>query len=620
MMRKSVIYHCTIGLGYLVFFGLLSVYLGQDTSWDTRNYHVYNPYAFLTDRLAFDLAPAQLQSYFSPVIDLPVYWLSKYLHPWFVGFWVGGVQGLNALLVFLIGRELLAADRKAPVWIPLSLATLGCMNASFITQLGTAAGDSSSSLFVLWALFLICSKYTFLIDDSEKSRRLLISVGLLMGIAIGLKLTNIPFALAMAIVLAFLPGRVVKRLKQNLIYGFSLIFSFLLISGWWFYKIWTIFGNPLFPQFNSFFKGELASATSVIDTRWGPVNMLEAISWPFWMSFRPWRIHDAPLYNHLWVLFYFVLIAWLVGFICRFIFKKKYLFLNRVSSIKFSKPIAALPLFIFFSYLIWLKVFSIGRYLTALEVLLPILIYLGIKNFIYPRLAFFLTLILCLVSLAIGFKQSNFGIRAAWAEQDYSVALPPLHDSSSATILIAAAGEPNSWLLRDFPMQTAVLRISGNFPRSPAYDNYIRRTLVARGGHVYVILPSPTDWSLIRAEQLNHKLAFSELMQKPTVCKIVGMVAANLGRYENITIATNTNGSCQAQVKEAALPMAEKGGHYLVEADAQLVVLGYKLVTDSCRTYQAHIGKMSLPYQFCDAIRFLDELPGDSVKSDLHVK
>ena len=39
-------------------FGLASLTFGRNTNWDLRNYHWYNPYAWLTDRYQIDIAPA----------------------------------------------------------------------------------------------------------------------------------------------------------------------------------------------------------------------------------------------------------------------------------------------------------------------------------------------------------------------------------------------------------------------------------------------------------------------------------------------------------------------------------------------------------------------------------
>jgi hypothetical protein len=59
-------------LGFAVC-GAASVLMGQDNNWDLRNYHYYNPFAFVTGRIGYDFAPAQRQSYLNPLLDLPFY-------------------------------------------------------------------------------------------------------------------------------------------------------------------------------------------------------------------------------------------------------------------------------------------------------------------------------------------------------------------------------------------------------------------------------------------------------------------------------------------------------------------------------------------------------------------
>nr|NCR13794.1 hypothetical protein [Microcystis aeruginosa SX13-11]NCR59966.1 hypothetical protein [Microcystis aeruginosa LL13-06] len=43
---------------YFIALGIISVILGQDVSWDLRNYHFYNPYMLLTGRFKYDVLPA----------------------------------------------------------------------------------------------------------------------------------------------------------------------------------------------------------------------------------------------------------------------------------------------------------------------------------------------------------------------------------------------------------------------------------------------------------------------------------------------------------------------------------------------------------------------------------
>ena len=57
----------------IVLAGIASIALRQDSNWDLQNYHLYNAWAFVHDRFGIDWAPAQLQSFHSPFLDLPFY-------------------------------------------------------------------------------------------------------------------------------------------------------------------------------------------------------------------------------------------------------------------------------------------------------------------------------------------------------------------------------------------------------------------------------------------------------------------------------------------------------------------------------------------------------------------
>ena len=68
--------------GVMLFWGAFVIVLGKDTSWDFRNYHWYAPYAFLNNRMGFDIAVAHHASYFNPFLDIPFYVLATRTHAW----------------------------------------------------------------------------------------------------------------------------------------------------------------------------------------------------------------------------------------------------------------------------------------------------------------------------------------------------------------------------------------------------------------------------------------------------------------------------------------------------------------------------------------------------------
>ena len=55
---------------------VVAVSLGGDATWDLRNYHLYAPFALLHKPFGTDIAPAHMQGFFSPTLDLIYYGLA----------------------------------------------------------------------------------------------------------------------------------------------------------------------------------------------------------------------------------------------------------------------------------------------------------------------------------------------------------------------------------------------------------------------------------------------------------------------------------------------------------------------------------------------------------------
>src|SRR5258706_379359 len=117
-------------------FGLGAIILGQDSNWDLRNYHIYNPYAFLSNRFIRDFAPAQLQSYYNPLLHVPFFWMVTHLQPRVTGFLLGTLQGLNFCFLFAIARRMTARQASdSSFLLPFSLALVGMLGAGNVSEL-----------------------------------------------------------------------------------------------------------------------------------------------------------------------------------------------------------------------------------------------------------------------------------------------------------------------------------------------------------------------------------------------------------------------------------------------------------------------------------------------------
>lgn len=179
-------------------FGLMAVIRGQDRNIDLLNYHYYNGYAFLNDRLSIDFAVAGFPTYFNPLLDVAYYLAIQVLPAWGVGFLLGVLHGATfTLLLQIFQRVPSFSDEAVPGYTRLFLALTGVSCTSFLVGLGTSMGDTSTTPFVLASILLILKSDVISGALSKNSFNLLLLSGLIIGIGVGLKLTNAPYALAL---------------------------------------------------------------------------------------------------------------------------------------------------------------------------------------------------------------------------------------------------------------------------------------------------------------------------------------------------------------------------------------------------------------------------------------
>src|SRR4051812_32771804 len=168
---------------------LYTWFAGEDANWDWQNYHEYNVWAVLHGRYAIDVLPAGFQSYFNPAVYFPVYALRHLLAPPFGMVIMGAIHGLNLGLVVVLSRVLLR-DRATTVTIAAAVLIAAC-GPMTVSEVGTSFSDILTALPIVGGFCLILTA-----DGSQRVRYLL--AGLLLGAAVGLKLTNVVFALGAA--------------------------------------------------------------------------------------------------------------------------------------------------------------------------------------------------------------------------------------------------------------------------------------------------------------------------------------------------------------------------------------------------------------------------------------
>lgn len=575
--------------------GLLSLLMGQDSSWDLQNYHLYNPWALLQGRWHTDLAPAGLQSYFNPLIDLPFYALTHGLPAPLAGASMGLLQGLCFIPLYAIARRLLPGHSGRLTVAGLALC--GCLGIIFLSQLGTSAGDDSAALPMLCALALLLRMLD--VREPQPDRRALLLgllAGAIAGAGVGLKLSNAPYALGSLLALLFS-----RRNRPMLATAFAAgaALGLLLTAGYWFALMTHNFGNPLFPQFNSLFKSELAAAVSVADATWQPQGWLETLLFPIVFTLKPQRINELPMIQLLWPLVYLLMGGWALKTLS-----------SRWHRRGLDQGAAAGPgaerfffLFLIFSYLAWMALFSIGRYLVVLELLLPLSCWLLFHRLVRWPLSRHLSLLAIGVAVLFSLLHLDASRRADWSTPSYTVQTPAIEQAPRATVLVL--GAPLAWVLPAFPPELAFVSLASNFPESPAYERRAQQIMQSRGGPLYAIVPASLPPLAQRRPALAHWLQeLAEARNMPYQSRRCSALAWLSGltpsRRAEEAIGTGMP-LCGFVLPELAYS-AQVADRELAQAQAIAVSMyGIDLDVARCKRYSALIGQQEVDYQFCPA-------------------
>ena len=510
--RTAVIISLLVALA----FGAWSVLLGQDRNWDLLNYHLYNPYAFLNDRIEVDLAPAGVQTFFSPVLDIAYFTAISHLSPKMVGFIIGFLQGLNFLLLYKIANRVLKHHEQSSVYSAL-LALAGVLTVGFLAEVGTTMHDSLVALFPLLSLWLIMSSIGSL--GAARQRPvwiMIIAAGVIAGIGIGLKLVSAIYALPLCLSLLILPVSLFKRFNLSFIFGLSVLAGLFVTGGYWLYEVWRLFGNPLFPQFNNYFQGELAPFEEIRDIRFLPRTLFDKVFYPVIFTFDPQRVAELKYQQFSWLVSYIAILGFFLNAIIR-AFRK-------TSGRRHWSPEAAYLLTFFcISYILWLNIFGIYRYLIVIELLIPLLLFVIFNYFFKFRYRSIAALALLGLLTTVNLRGVPDWGHAEWSDTVYSVEAPEITEIPEPAA-IYFAGQPLAWLVPALGLKTPFIQVVPNMSVSEVYWQRAKILTADRSGKRFVIYESDDPVILHRSQEA---LARLDLSVDDKSC---GLIYASLGK------------------------------------------------------------------------------------------
>jgi len=447
----------------------LAYHKGQDLNWDLLNYHYYDGYAFVHDRLSYDLQPAQFQTYDNPLMDVPGYLLIAHLHPAVASMVIGATQGINLWIIFEISLLLLSRiirKRSQAYVVSFGIASFSIFGAAFNSELGNTMGDSLTSILCLSALFFLMraldigTKTKPHKTGAKVSLLLRIAAFILVGLAVGLKLTNAVYAVSLLAAGMLVRGGWAYKLKQAAIHVGVAGAAMAVSSGFWYWRLWQMFKNPVFPFYNGIFHSPYYAPVDFHDDRWFPPTLLGKIFYPFTFAHTQSVAADVPFRDPRFAVLFIVLAIGVITYlVLRFGFKRDHL----LSSVHRAEW--ALWIFLGVSYVVWEKEFGYYRYIVAIELLTLLAIALLVCRLIKNIYTAGIVMLAIFIAITVRTIPMDWG-RIPWQSYYFGPNLREQLQSAKGTVLTAGQ-DPSGFMVPYLPKGTNVIRIQGNLTYPP---------------------------------------------------------------------------------------------------------------------------------------------------------
>jgi hypothetical protein len=447
-----------------------AVHLGKGVSWDQKNYHHYDVYAWFHGLMDYHLAGAGMHSWMNPLAYVPQYWLVNNTPAVFAGALFGAVAGLNIVLVYILARIVLdGCSRPLAIGLALLCAAVGFWDPSIIGMLGTSDVDNVLSLAVLGSLCLLCWAVRPETPSIDAAKCLAFA-GALLGLAAGLKWTFFVYAVGATLALVVLWPRLRLGRKSFLWFCAGGVLGYLPFGGYWNWVLWSNYGNPFFPYWNRYFLSSYGVRSNYRDLRFLPESLGDAVTYPFkWLLGIP-TIEEAFRDARYALLFVLILVV-LVGAVARWI-ARTWFTIPSQSSVESDErggtaPLAAreqawfLIAFFFFSFSLWMYLFAIQRYLSPLGLISGLMLLLTLDRMRSAR-------------PARPAKVAAFGVLAIfslfWMQGDFSSWRVPYGTGwfglgvpdelkQPNSLLVLLGGEPTSYVVAYLPESVRAVRL-----------------------------------------------------------------------------------------------------------------------------------------------------------------
>lgn len=363
--------------------------LGMDGFWDSANYHFYIGWAAFQLPLYKYGAAAAYQSYLNPIIDILNYF-SFSVHP-FLG---ALVHALALAVAAVMLSKIYLWDNPRNFFSIISLIVvlaIGLSSAMTVSLFGSLTNEHIAALPILGALYLLVRNVEL------NSIKVFCYIGLLTGVALGLKLTVAHYAVG--IICAVVLGTKVN-LKILVVVLLSAGVGFILIDGIFMYARWVTVDNPIFPFANNIFQ------SSYYPKIWKSFNSFEPNRFYYYFSLPFIWLHSGDFSESPIVRDGRILTAYIgIGFLLLKFFVKGVI----------RKKDAMLIAFFLSSWITWICVFRIYRYLVVLEMISSVIFVIGVNGILEKHKKFQVV-----IFITVGVFMAYVTVYPDWGRREWS--------------------------------------------------------------------------------------------------------------------------------------------------------------------------------------------------------
>lgn len=461
--------------------GALSVRRGQDANWDLQNYHFYNPWAWVNGRRGYthDIVAAQLQTYHSPIPDLPFYWMvAAGWDPRLIAFALAIPAGIAAFVLLkllnLLFADLPTRERVAAVVVAFGI---GITSAMGIGVLGTTMNEWPGALLVIAGLWVIVRALATR-PGEPLAWGPLAAAGTLCGLAAGLKLTYGLFAFALCLALWLRRVRpwaaFARGFRDAFLFGLAVLLGTALSGGAWMWELWTQLANPVFPYGNVWIKSPWWGQYEVMGRPYGPHRLGEWLVFPFTLlAPRPFYVAETEYVDARMPVLYALALAAAAVWLARR-WRDRYAGSApppAVAGTRSGEAWRLVALFFVLAFVLWTQQFSIYRYLVPLELVSGALL-VGLLMFLL-RPGYALPAAVVLAAVLVGSTRPPDWWHLEFRDRWFEVEVPPV--DANALVLLTSDG-PMSYVLPYFPPDARFFGLQNSI-NDPKRDTLMATTI-----------------------------------------------------------------------------------------------------------------------------------------------